>query len=147
MNVNQTYFDKLFELLKKSNQQSELVSECLMMENSELSFSSFNGTESKMEREQILETYRRRSELEKHLRPNNHFVVGYNDLLPSLKKSELNFINVTSITTEVGTFLIFSDYEYSKFLGILKSKRTLSEVREKMKDSIYYKEITFNNEN
>lgn len=43
---------------------------------------------------------------------------------------------MSSITSELGTYLIFSDYEYSDFIVILKSKQNLTEVRERMSRNI-----------
>ena len=90
--------------------------------------------------------YKMRYGLEENMRPDNHFVLGYQDLLPNLEKSELEFINVSSLMTKKGCFLVFSDYEYSKFVGILKSKRNLDEVREKQKGfEDMYKSTIFEN--
>jgi len=84
--------------------------------------------------------------LEENLRPDNHFVIGYQDLLPNLEKSGLEYINVSSLMTKKGGFLVFSDYEYSIFVGILKSKRNLDEVREKQKGFEHlYKSTIFEN--
>ncbi|WP_108805502.1 hypothetical protein [Aquimarina sp. Aq107] len=145
MEFYQKQFNELFKLLKKTNQQPELISKCVSQENNECAFSSFNSSPSKVDKEHILDVYRNRFDLESKFRPNDNFVIGYKDLIPSLERSKLQFINVTQITSECGTFLIFSDYEYTEFVGILKSKRTLSEVRLKMGNSIYYKEKTFMN--
>jgi len=145
MEFYQKQFNELFTLLKNTNQQPELISKCVSQENNECTFSSFNGSPSKVEKGHILDVYRNRFDLENKFRPNDNFVIGYKDLIPSLESSKLEFVNVTQITSELGTFLIFSDYEYTEFVGILKSKRTLSEVRLKMGNSIYYKEKIFKN--
>ena len=132
-------------MLSLTNIQAELVSECISLKNTELYFSSFNS-DRKVDKEHIYNVYRMRFGLEKNLRPENHFVIGYKDLLPRLEKSELEFINVSSLMTKNGGFIIFSDYEYSEFVGILKSKRTLDEVKEKQKGFEHlYKSTVFKN--
>ncbi|MGJ8594222.1 MAG: hypothetical protein ACSHXF_16855 [Aquaticitalea sp.] len=81
----------------------------------------------------------------KELYPDDNFVIGYEELLSSFENSKSEYTNVSNITSEFGTYLIFSDYEYSDFIGILKSKRNLTEVRERMNGSIYYRENKFKN--
>jgi len=142
---NEKHFKNLFKLLKQIDLENDLVSECLQIENDEVTFSTFHESESKTTTEHILNVYKQRFKMEKKLRPENHFVVGYDKLLPSIEKSKSEFINVSSITSELGTYLIFSDYEYSDFIGILKSKRNLTEVRERMNGSVYYRENKFKN--
>ena len=132
MSDKQSNFDKLFKLLSLTKIQTELVSECIALKNSELTFHCFDNNR-KVDKDHIYNVYKMRYRLEENLRPDNHFVIGYQDLLPNLEKSRLEFINVSSLTTKKGIFLVFSDYEYSKFVGILKLKRNLDEVREKQK--------------
>ena len=142
---NEKHFKNLFKLLKKIEDRDDLITEILRIENDEITFSSFHESNSKTKTEHILNVYRQRFKMEKELRPENHFVIGYDKLLPSIEKNKSEFINVTSIMAELGTYLIFTDYEYSDFIGILKSKRNLSEVRDKMNGSVYYHENKFKN--
>tara|TARA_R110002167_G_scaffold332264_1_gene539108 strand:- start:133 stop:519 length:387 start_codon:yes stop_codon:yes gene_type:complete len=122
-----------------------LIEECLGLKNDELSFSSFHEIIVKSTKKDVLSGYITRFGLENALRPENHFVIGYDRLLPALENSTQDFVNVSTITTNDGTYLVFSDYEYLNFIGILKSKRTLNEVRNRMQGSKYYKEKTFKN--
>ncbi len=119
-------------MLSLTNLQLKLVSECISMKNAELTFNCFDS-DRKVDKEHIYNVYKLRYGMEKSLRPDNHFVIGYKDLLPNLEKSQLEFINVSSIMTEKGTFLVFSDYDYTDFVGILKSNRNLYEIKEKQK--------------
>ena len=143
MTVIQEKFQNFIELLTKQNSDNYLISECLSQEKSDLSFSFFDDS-IKPNKKEILKTYTIRGKLEER-RFEHPFVFGYDKLLPALEKTEVEKVNVSSITTEVGTYIIFSDLNYSEFIGILKSKRTLSEVRAKMNDLIYYQEKTFLN--
>ncbi len=139
------HFENLFRLLISNGKTIDLIEECVMLKNNELSFSSFHETVLKPTRRDLLSGYKARFEIENALRSENHFVIGYDQLLSSLENSKLDFVNVSTITTMNGTYLIFSDYDYLEFIGILKSKRTLAEVREKMKNLRNYKEKTFKN--
>ncbi|PTX58974.1 hypothetical protein C8N46_11143 [Kordia periserrulae] len=132
-------------MLSLTKLQLELVSECISLKNTELTFNCLDSNR-KVDKEQIYNTYKMRYGMEKSLRPDNHFVIGYKDLLPNIEESKLEFINVSSIITEKGGFLVFSDYDYSEFVGILKSKRNLSEIKEKQKGFEYwYKSTIFEN--
>ncbi len=145
MKNKQSNFDKLFKMLSLTKLQVELASECISLKNTELTFNCFDSLR-KIDKEHIYNTYKMRYGMEKNLRPDNHFVIGYKDLLTNLELSKLEFINVSSIMTEKGGFLVFSDYDYSEFVGILKSKRNLSEVKEKQKGfENWYKSTTFEN--
>jgi hypothetical protein len=138
-------FQKMIKMLENSDCQLGLVNECLRIKNDEITFSSFHDTSTKTSTEHIFDVYKHRNKMAKELYPENNFVIGYEELLPSIEKSELEYINVSNITSEFGTYLIFSDYEYSNFVGILKSKRNLTEVRERMKGSEFYHENKFKN--
>ena len=142
---NENHFRNLFKLLKKIEDNDDLISECLRIENDEITFSTFHQSASKTTAKHILNVYNQRFKIEKKLRPENHFVIGYDKLLPNIKKSKSEFINVSSIMSEFGTYLILTDYEYSEYIGILKSKRNLTEVREKMNGSEFYRETKFKN--
>jgi hypothetical protein len=39
------------------------------------------------------------------------------------------YVDVTHITSEKGSYVIFTDYDKTDFIGILKTNRTLAEVR------------------
>lgn len=81
--------------------------------------------------------------MEKEIREEHPFVIGHDEFLPSLNETEIKIINVNNIKTELGNYIIFSDMDYNKFTGILKSKRSLSEVKRRMENSPYYNELIF----
>lgn len=132
-------------MLENSDRQIDLVNECLWVKNDEITFSSFLDTPTKTTTEHIFDVYKHRFKMAKELYPDDNFVIGYEELLSSFENSKSEYTNVSNITSEFGTYLIFSDYEYSDFIGILKSKRNLTEVRERMNGSIYYRENKFKN--
>lgn len=135
----------MIKMLGNLDHQIDLVNECLQIKNYEITFSSFHDTPTKTTTKHIFNIYKHRYKMAQELFPENNFVIGYDELLPNLEKSKLEYTNVSNITSEFGTYLIFSDYNYSDFIGILKSKRNLTEVRKRMNGSIYYRENRFKN--
>ena len=142
MELAQEKFQKLIELLKRNESNNDLISECLEQKETELSF-SFSRQNGKANKKEILQIYNRRGKMEREIRKDHPFVIGYDELLPALEETNIETINISNIRTELGSYIVFSNMEYSKFIGILKSKRTLSEVKEKMQNSPYYRELTF----
>jgi hypothetical protein len=59
------------------------------------------------------------------------FVFGYEELMPSLTNCQFDHLKVFDVTTEIGSYIIFTDVDLNTLIGILKSKRTLTEIREK----------------
>ena len=143
----QKQFQKLIKMLENSESQPELVNECLRIKNDEITFSSFLDNLTKITTKHIFDVYWNRFEMTKQSILEKNFVIGYEELLSNLQKSKSEFTNVSSIISKNGTYLIFSDYKYLEFMGILKSKRTLTEVRDKMNGSIYFRENIFINGN
>ena len=131
-------FDMIINLLKK--QENVLVSELLKDHCYQLAFSTFNN-ETKVKKEELVKIYNSRSDFEK-LR-NNKFVLGYETLLPKLTKTCQNYVCISNIINHNGSYMIFTDYAKTEFIGILKSKRTLPEIREKYKNEQEF----FNNNN
>jgi hypothetical protein len=142
MMIVQDNYDRIVNLLKADGSNNPIILDCVSSISLELTFSFFSDTD-KVTKEHTLNIYSTRAGIEKNLRPESPFVVGYEELLPKLEKTELNHINICDITTEKGSYIIFTDYEYQAFIGILFSKRTLYEVREKMKGSERYVEHVF----
>lgn len=132
-------YHQLISLLREHSQGDSLINECISQLDEELSFHTFaNIEERKVPKEQIVEIYQDRASMEEKIRPNNPFVIGYEKLIPKLEKSRLLHINVSSINTVTGSYIIFSDYAFTEFIGILKSKRTLPEIRELMSGDKYH---------
>ncbi len=140
----QDRYDKITCLLKTECESNSIVLNCLNASSSELTFSFFHE-DNKVDKEHILQIYSSRAEFEDDFRPKLPYVLGYEELLPKLRTTDLKYINICNITTETGTFIIFTDYDYTEFIGILHSQNTLSEIRDKMKGSEYYSENVFFN--
>ena len=81
----------------------------------------------------ILGVYKSHQSLE-NLRKGNEFVIGYDDLIPNLEATNDDEVIVTNISSEKGTFIVFTNVKFTELLGVLKSKRTLSEIRNKYKN-------------
>lgn len=147
MKIVEEKYCNLIKMLEAVKSENEIVEKCLSVRLAELSFSYFSADEHKTSKAHIFDIYKTRSIVLPHDKGKEPFVIGYENLLPALEKSDVAFVNVSALTTEKGTFIIFSDYEYQKYIGILKSKNTLTEVRETMAGSPYYQETTFFNGN
>ena len=125
-------FNRLLELIE--NQNNEIVIELLFYcKNEEVTYSTFPKEGCKENKIQLLNTYKLRWKHERE-RENNQFVYGYEELIPELSKTKFNNICISDITSEKGSYILFTDDNKTEFIGILKSKRTLGEIREK-----YYK--------
>lgn len=134
----------LISLLEKDGKEDKLAIEFLAQKNQELSFSSFQD-EHKMTRDHILFIYSRRQDIEKGFQADKPWVIGYDKLIPTLQASTQNFVNVNTLSTHQATYIVFTDYNYQEFIGILKSASTLGRKREKMGNSGYHVESTFIN--
>lgn len=141
----QEKFNNLIQLLESIDSKNPLLKECITQKLEELSFSYFSDETYKVGREHIFKIYKIRSTVLPHDKGKEPYIIGYNQLLPKLENSELPYCNVNSLSTQLGTYIIFSDYEYKHYFGILKSKQTLNELRDIMKNSPYYQEKTFIN--
>ena len=136
-------YNKFRKLLIGLEVKNPLVQECINTQEMEFSFSFWDSilASNKMN---IVQIYNRRAKLEE-TRKDDPFVVGYDSLLPILNSTDVNTINISSVKSDSGSFIIFSDMNYTTFIGILKSKMTLTEIRNKMKGSGTYSEYTFRN--
>jgi len=145
MKIVEEKYWMLIKMLEAVKLENEVIKECLSMKLAELSFSYSSNDNHRMNKEHVYKIYKTRGTRSSRYGEKELFIVGYETLLPALEKSDVAFVNVSALTTEKGTFMIFSDYDYQEYIGILKSKRTLAEVREIMAGSPYYDETTFFN--
>jgi hypothetical protein len=90
-------------------------------------------------KEHLLSIYELRGQVENN-RKDNPFVFGYDNLLPALRQTKHNNVCISSITTDKGTFIIFSNFDKTDFVGLLKSKRTLTEIQDKYQGQKLYTE-------
>lgn len=148
-------FDKLLKLIEYHDNKIvvELLSHCKL---DEITYSTFDKESYDNNKLHILDIYETRWYMEQQ-RPNNQYVFGYEELMPVLKNTKFNNICISSITSQKGSYILFTDDNKTQFIGILKSKRTLGEVREKYsehkkivekfgQDTVYeYNEIVFIN--
>ena len=130
----QTSFDKLILLIRQTKQDSNFVTELLdICSTAEITYMSFdiNGTETTIPtKEHLLRIYEIRGQIEKD-RQDNPFVFGYDSLLPALRQTKHGHVCISAITSEKGTYVIFTDFNKTDFIGLLKSKQTLTEIRDK----------------
>lgn len=123
-------FDRLLKLIE--NQNNKIVLELLSYyKSNEITYSTFeNDFRIADNKSHILNIYQSRWKFEKQ-RENNQFVFGYEELIPKLTNTNFNSICISTITSNKGSYIIFTDNNKTEFIGILKSKRTLEEIREK----------------
>ena len=126
----QNDFNKLIELVKHQN--NKIAIELFSNYNiSEISYStSFFDVYSENNRLDLINLYNSKWEFEKQ-RIGNQFVYGFEELIPSLMTTKVNNICISIIHSSYGTYVLFTDFNKNIFIGILKTKRTLEEIRQK----------------
>lgn len=122
----------LRKLLEKYKANNPLIQECL--EKTSDAFTLFNSTGKKGEsssRENIIATWELKAALEGN-RPEN---AGndYQGLINSLKNSGTDHIKISNFTTEEAVYSVFSDFELTLFIGILKTGSGLKFFKDKLK--------------
>lgn len=129
----QNYFDITIDLLKTQGDAFHPAKTLLdIFDKTELTFFYFEEPSPGTEKGQLLDTYETRADFEKSFRKNHPHVVGYDTLLPNFRRTMHLHICISTVTTDFGTFIIFSDFGRTDLLGILFSKNTLKEKRDKM---------------
>ncbi|MBX9852878.1 MAG: hypothetical protein K2X86_14130 [Cytophagaceae bacterium] len=122
----------ILALLKKQK-GNILVEECLSeVIDKEAAFSTFSKKGDGASREHIFEVYNFRASMEAE-RTGEKYVTGFELLLPQLKTTQHEFIKISDFATSKGTYIIFTDFEVKDFIGILKSNRTLDEIKARFK--------------
>jgi hypothetical protein len=82
----------------------------------------------------LLSVYKFRARNVDELRLNH--VIGFETLLPELENSAHSYICISEFCTPVGTFIVFSDFSRTDLIGVLFSKTTLKEVKDKKDEHI-----------
>jgi hypothetical protein len=140
----QEEFDSLVSLLELEPDHpfvDEILSLCKI---GELTYHAFPAPSAGTTKAHILAVYERRGSMEND-RKEDPFVFGYDQLLPSLRSTRHESICIIGIDSDQGHFSIFTDFEKTEIIGILKTKRTLTEIRQKQVDHLsaggvdYYK--------
>lgn len=129
-------FQKIVWLLQQhqsSNILSKEAVQCIW--NGEIQYGSFDNDSSPgTSKEHLLKVYEMRGKMEEELRKGDSFVIGYEKLLPVFRQTKHEFVCISDVITNQGTYIIFSDYAKQDLIGILKSKRTLDEIRDRNED-------------
>lgn len=144
MSEIQKYFNKLVDLIIKMKSENSILNDCLDQIDQELSF-SYHSDNNENNKDQIIDVYKRRASMEMASKSEEPFVVGYDNLMPNLINTKISDINISDISNKHCTYIFFTDNDYNEFIGVLKSKRNLIEIRGKMKNSGYYSENIFIN--
>lgn len=122
-------FDKLIKLISSNNNPIviELLSHCL---ETEITYSTFHKESCQNNRAHLAKSFQERWDFIKIMR-NSEFVKGFEEVVPKLNQTKFNNIGISNITSNYGNYLVFTDDNKKNFIGILKSKRTLTEIRDK----------------
>jgi hypothetical protein len=129
----QIEFNKTIELLKKNRLESSeinsLVNLCL---NSTVTFQSLMDKNSPNTlKENILGMYEFEAKLVKN-KESEPITCGYDSLIERLKSTKHKYIAISDFITSDCSFKVFTDFNKKEILGVLVSKTTLQEVRNKI---------------
>lgn len=89
-----------------------------------------NPKKTYMDKDWTLSLYTFRARNEQKEERAEPYVLGYDFLLPRLAKTESLKIELVSIATDKGTYIIFTNPQKTELIGILKSKRNITELKE-----------------
>jgi hypothetical protein len=123
-------FKKIKEFLIR-NKGRQFVDE--LIEAIEQSEVDFHPNESTLTKDHLIDTYSTRQEIQNEIN-KDEFVKGYDEVLSSLKESQATDFALISIHSDNGAYIIFGDSNKNALIGILKSNRTLTEIRKKFTD-------------
>jgi predicted RNA-binding protein len=113
------------------NKGRQFVDELIeVINNSEI---DFHPSYSTLTREHLIDIYSTRQEIQKEIN-KDEFVKGYEEVLSNLNKAQTDQFAITSINSDNGAYIIFVDQNRNDLIGILKSHRTLTEIRTKYAD-------------
>ena len=131
----QSRFDLTINLLKNNSDAFPIVKGLIdIYASSEMEFFSFSKASAGTTRENVLRTYEIRAGIPGG-EGNDPLVVGYDGLLPGLRMAKHEHVCVSAISSKIGGFFIFSDFERQNLIGVLYSRRTLVESRDLLAES------------
>ncbi len=122
----QFQFDQTIKLLQKKGNDFPFVK--MLVDNyeiSELSFHSFDNPSPGTTKEHLLKIYERRGGYE------NNSIIGFDSLLPRIRKTIHADICISEFLTNFGTYIIFSDFNRDDLIGVLVSKIPFQESKQK----------------
>lgn len=122
----QLEFEKIFSLVEK--QFDDIGVEMILRKNDEIAFHTPEKRFCINNKVRLLNIYKDRRDFENQR--NDKVVFGYDKLIETLEKTNITNVCISGITSNYDTFIVFTDYAKTHFLGILKSKTTLIEVRD-----------------
>lgn len=129
----QIEFDKTINLLHKNRSSFNVEKLLDIYKTSELTFHCFEGPGLGNEKKHLLDIYEMRAKFETE-RKNNPHVFGYETMLGNFRKTKHEHICISSFTTEVGSFIAFSDFGKTDLIGVLFSTTTLQNSRDIMNE-------------
>ncbi len=140
--TSQELFDKTIDLLRNKRHDFSFSSKLVdNYETNELTFHCFDELSIGTTKSHLLKVYEARTNFENERKDNPH-VFGYDTLLPNFRQTHLEYICISTFTTNIGSFIIFSDFDRQDLIGVLFSKTTLSQIRERMNEHKRLVELT-----
>jgi hypothetical protein len=131
-NKSEDDLELINSLLKKNRSKNELIKECLhQIENEEVLIKSSDKKTKENTKENLLLTYQIKAAWESNRVEKTTW--GYESLIESLQKTAAKNIKITEFTSQKATFFIFSNFEITEFIGILKSSQGLGDIQGKLK--------------
>ena len=94
---------------------------------------NFHPAGSSMTKQHLINIYSTRESIQKEIN-RDEFVKGYDEVLSNLNKAQATEFIITSVDSDNGAYMIFTDAKRNNLIGILKSSRTLTEIRKKYAD-------------
>lgn len=123
-------FKKLKEFLIRNNGR-QFVDELIgVINKSEIDFHSSESTSTK---DHLIYNYSTKRKIQTEIN-KDEFVKGYDEVLSNLNQSQTEDFTIISVNSDNGSYIIFATANRNDLIGILKSNRTLTEIRKKYAD-------------
>jgi|GEM_PF-1340992 len=131
----QSQFDLTINLLKTHRNSFPIVKGLIDIYNSsEVEFFCFSEASRGTTKENILGAYEIRARIDSKAK-DNPFISGYDMLLPHLRETKHEHICISSFLSNIGGFLVFSDFDRQDLIGLLCTKNTLVDMRNRIAEN------------
>jgi hypothetical protein len=128
----QSKFDLTINLLKANSNSFPIVKGLIdIYSSSEMEFFCFDEasrTSPGTTKDNILGAYEIRARIHSESK-DSPLILGYDMLLPNLRVTKHDHICVSNLLSNIGGFLIFSDFDRQDLIGLLCTKNTLVDRR------------------
>jgi hypothetical protein len=121
-------FNLMISLLNKADLTIPFVSDVLIdySKTNRIAFYTTNNEGEGNSISSLLNVYKRRYNIQ--LNEKNRTVFGFKYLLSKLNEHRYEFVCISNICFDSCTYILFSNFEKSDLLGIIKSIRTIDDI-------------------